>query len=126
MLFELLLFCSSTPLFTCTFLFFSLTISLFVPCPHPHPRPHRARAQMDHRKPRDHRGTKRDEVLATDEAPGGYLILNRPRRQNALDLVRAGVNIDDVDAESVSVGTRVSSALGVYALVHVLRFRDVF
>ncbi len=62
--------------------------------PHPEfPSPARARppAQMDHRKPRDHRGTKRDEVLATDEAPGGYVILNRPRRQNALDLVRRGL-----------------------------------
>lgn len=27
-----------------------------------------------------------DEILVTDEAPGGYVVLNRARRMNALDL----------------------------------------
>jgi hypothetical protein len=27
-----------------------------------------------------------DEILVTDEAPGGYVVLNRARRQNAIDL----------------------------------------
>lgn len=42
--------------------------------------------ELDHRKPRNEHGETRDEILVTDEAPGGFVVLNRPRRLNALDL----------------------------------------